>query len=161
MTWDRRLHPGLWFQIFCLTGSLEAAQKETAQHLNLHWMSKVGVTIASLVHQQSLSVWMPCTFIQSRSFHQRERLIFYVYVLYCICYVCLSIIYCIYPCTFAFYPLGGSGVVWSKLQEVLSSVEDSISFRRTWAAPITASDQEKHREHLRAAQENWVKASQV
>ncbi|XP_039892033.1 uncharacterized protein ushbp1 [Simochromis diagramma] len=56
---------------------------------------------------------------------------------------------------------GGSGVVWSKLQEVLSSVEDSISFRRTWAAPITASDQEKHREHLRAAQENWVKASQI
>lgn len=76
MTRDRRLHPGLWFQIFCLTGSLEAAQKETAQHLNLHWMTKVGVTIASLVHQQILSVWMPCTFIQSRSFHQREQLIF-------------------------------------------------------------------------------------
>lgn len=113
------------------------------------------------ITRSSAELLMPCTFIQSRSFHQRERLIFYVYVLYCICYVCLSIIYCIYPCTFAFYPLGGSGVVWSKLQEVLSSVEDSISFRRTWAAPITASDQEKHREHLRAAQENWVKASQV
>lgn len=56
---------------------------------------------------------------------------------------------------------GGNGVVWTKLQEVLSSVEDSISFRRTWAAPITASDQEKHREHVRAAQENWVKASQI
>ncbi|XP_008282986.1 colorectal mutant cancer protein [Stegastes partitus] len=56
---------------------------------------------------------------------------------------------------------GGSGVVWTKLQEVLSSVEDSISFRRTWAVPITASDQDKQREHLRAAEDNWVKASQI
>ncbi|XP_047442720.1 uncharacterized protein ushbp1 [Mugil cephalus] len=56
---------------------------------------------------------------------------------------------------------GGGGVVWSKLQEVLSSVEDSISCRRTWAAPITASDQDRQKEHLRAAQENWVKATQI
>ncbi|KAG7230589.1 hypothetical protein INR49_025306, partial [Caranx melampygus] len=56
---------------------------------------------------------------------------------------------------------GGSGVMWTKLQQVLSSVEDSISCRRTWAAPITASDQYKHEEHLRAAQENWVKATQM
>lgn len=56
---------------------------------------------------------------------------------------------------------GGSGVVWTKLQEVLSSVEDSISCRRTWAVPITASDQDKHKEHLRAADENWVKATQI
>ncbi|XP_068563658.1 colorectal mutant cancer protein isoform X4 [Cebidichthys violaceus] len=56
---------------------------------------------------------------------------------------------------------GGSGVVWTKLQEVLSSVEDSISCKRSWAAPITASDQDKHREHLRAAQESWVKATQI
>ncbi|XP_023261809.1 colorectal mutant cancer protein-like [Seriola lalandi dorsalis] len=56
---------------------------------------------------------------------------------------------------------GGSGVVWTKLQEVLSSVEDSISCRRTWAAPITASDQDKQEEHLRAAQESWVKAAQM
>ncbi|XP_023143594.1 uncharacterized protein ushbp1 isoform X2 [Amphiprion ocellaris] len=56
---------------------------------------------------------------------------------------------------------GGSGVVWSKLQEVLSSVEDSISCRRTWAIPITASDQDKHKEHLRAAEENWDKATQI
>ncbi|XP_037553768.1 colorectal mutant cancer protein [Nematolebias whitei] len=55
----------------------------------------------------------------------------------------------------------GGGVVWTKLEEVLSSVEDSISFRRTWAAPITASDQNKHKEHLRAAQENWAKATQI
>uniref|UniRef100_UPI0037E7A52A colorectal mutant cancer protein n=1 Tax=Semicossyphus pulcher TaxID=241346 RepID=UPI0037E7A52A len=56
---------------------------------------------------------------------------------------------------------GGSGVVWTKLQEVLSSVEDSISCKRSWAAPITASDQDKHREHLRAAQESWGKAAQI
>lgn len=64
-------------------------------------------------------------------------------------------------CTDTFHPLGGGGVVWTKLQEVLSSVEDSISCKRSWAAPITASDQDKHEEHLRAAQESWVKATQV
>lgn len=52
-------------------------------------------------------------------------------------------------------------MVWTKLQEVLSSVEDSISVKRSWAAPITASDQVKHREHMRAAQESRVKATQV
>ncbi|XP_053178438.1 uncharacterized protein ushbp1 [Scomber japonicus] len=56
---------------------------------------------------------------------------------------------------------GGSGVIWTKLQDTLSSVEDSISCRRSWAAPITASDQDKQKEHLRAAQESWVKASQI
>ncbi|XP_042368010.1 uncharacterized protein ushbp1 isoform X2 [Plectropomus leopardus] len=56
---------------------------------------------------------------------------------------------------------GGGGVVWTQLQEVLSSVEDSISCKRSWAAPITASDQHKHREHLRAAQESWFKATQI
>lgn len=57
-------------------------------------------------------------------------------------------------------PLGGSSV-WGKLQRVLSSVEDSISCRRTWAFPISATDQDKHKEHLIAAQESWVKAAQV
>ncbi|XP_069009357.1 colorectal mutant cancer protein isoform X1 [Embiotoca jacksoni] len=56
---------------------------------------------------------------------------------------------------------GGSGVVWSKLQQVLSSVENSISCRRIWAVPITTSDQDKHKEHLSAAQENWNKATQI
>ncbi|XP_060934678.1 uncharacterized protein ushbp1 [Limanda limanda] len=55
----------------------------------------------------------------------------------------------------------GGGVVWTKLQEVLSSVEDSISCRRNWAAPITTSDHERHKEHLRAAQESRVKAAQI
>ncbi|KAM9848869.1 harmonin-binding protein USHBP1 [Aulostomus maculatus] len=56
---------------------------------------------------------------------------------------------------------GGSGVVWTKLQEALTAVEDSISCRRTWAAPITSLDQNKQREHLRAAQDSWVKAAQI
>ncbi|XP_072295259.1 uncharacterized protein ushbp1 [Eucyclogobius newberryi] len=56
---------------------------------------------------------------------------------------------------------GGAGVVWSRLQDVLSSVEDSISFRRSWAAPIAAVDLNKHKEHLRAAHESSAKASQI
>ncbi|XP_068445926.1 colorectal mutant cancer protein [Clinocottus analis] len=56
---------------------------------------------------------------------------------------------------------GGGGVVWTKLQAVLSSVEDSISSKRSWAAPITASDQDKQREHMWAAQESFVKATQI
>ncbi|KAM9763004.1 colorectal mutant cancer protein isoform 2-T2 [Menidia menidia] len=56
---------------------------------------------------------------------------------------------------------GGTGRVWTKLQEVLSSVEDSISCRRTWVAPIRASDLDKRDEHIRAAQENWTKATQM
>ncbi|KAM8874603.1 uncharacterized protein ushbp1 isoform 1-T3 [Spinachia spinachia] len=56
---------------------------------------------------------------------------------------------------------GGGGVVWTKLQEVLSSVEDSISSKRSWATPITVSDQNKQREHLRATKESWVKVTQI
>ncbi|KAJ0065747.1 hypothetical protein NL108_017797, partial [Boleophthalmus pectinirostris] len=56
---------------------------------------------------------------------------------------------------------GGGGIVWSKLQDVLSSVEDSISFRRSWAAPIAAVDLNKHKEHLRAAHESSAKARQI
>ncbi|XP_078478821.1 colorectal mutant cancer protein-like [Lampetra planeri] len=66
-------------------------------------------------------------------------------------------IFCINPAL----PTGGSGVVWTKLQEALTAVEDSISCRRSWATPITSSDQEKHREHLRAAQDSRVKAAQI
>ncbi|KAM3876322.1 colorectal mutant cancer protein [Diretmus argenteus] len=56
---------------------------------------------------------------------------------------------------------GGSGAVWSKLQEVLSAVEESISCRRSWAVPITASDQDRQTDHLAAAQESWVQATQI
>ncbi|XP_011617659.2 uncharacterized protein ushbp1 [Takifugu rubripes] len=55
----------------------------------------------------------------------------------------------------------GGGVVWSKLQEVLASVEDSISSKRSWAAPITASDRRKHQQQLKAAEESWTKATQL
>lgn len=64
-------------------------------------------------------------------------------------------------CTSLLRPPGGGGVVWSKLQAVLSSVEDSISCKRSWAAPITAADQHTHREHVWAAQESWGRATQV
>lgn len=60
-----------------------------------------------------------------------------------------------------FVPPGGRGVVWTKLQEVLASVEDSIISKRSWAAPITASDRAKHRQHLMAAEESWAKSTQV
>ncbi|XP_010793604.1 colorectal mutant cancer protein isoform X2 [Notothenia coriiceps] len=56
---------------------------------------------------------------------------------------------------------GGGGVVWTKLEEVLTSLEDSISFKRSWAAPITTADQNKQREHLRAAQESWARSTQM
>lgn len=52
-------------------------------------------------------------------------------------------------------------MVWTKVHEVLASVEDSISSRRSWAAPITASDRCKQQQHLKAAEESWVKATQV
>ncbi|KAF3835319.1 hypothetical protein F7725_027877 [Dissostichus mawsoni] len=56
---------------------------------------------------------------------------------------------------------GGGCVVWTKLEEVLTSVEDSISCKRSWAAPITTADQNKQREHLRAAQESWARSTQM
>ncbi|KAK5930593.1 hypothetical protein CgunFtcFv8_026815 [Champsocephalus gunnari] len=56
---------------------------------------------------------------------------------------------------------GGGGVVWTKLEEVLTSLEDSISCKRSWAAPITTADQNKQREHLRAAQEIWARSTQM
>lgn len=62
---------------------------------------------------------------------------------------------------FYFPPPEGGSVVWTKLQEVLASVEDSISSKRSWAAPITVSDREKHQQHLKAAEESWAKATQV
>ncbi|XP_053710502.1 uncharacterized protein ushbp1 isoform X1 [Synchiropus splendidus] len=53
------------------------------------------------------------------------------------------------------------GVVWCNLQDAISAVEDSIQCRRSWAVPLALSDQDKHREHLRAAQDSWTKTSQI
>ncbi|KAM6962604.1 colorectal mutant cancer protein [Aplochiton taeniatus] len=56
---------------------------------------------------------------------------------------------------------GSSGETWTELQGVLSALEDSIRKRRTWANPSTASDQNKQAEHITAARESWVLATQV
>ncbi|XP_077463402.1 colorectal mutant cancer protein [Stigmatopora argus] len=56
---------------------------------------------------------------------------------------------------------GGSNLVWTELKGALTAVEDSIHCRRSWAAPIAFSDREKPKEHLRAAQDSWAKASKV
>ncbi|XP_057697607.1 harmonin-binding protein USHBP1 isoform X1 [Corythoichthys intestinalis] len=56
---------------------------------------------------------------------------------------------------------GGSSVMWTELKGALTAVEDSINCRRSWAAPITSSDRDKPREHLRAAQDSWAKASKI
>ncbi|XP_054646761.1 harmonin-binding protein USHBP1 isoform X2 [Dunckerocampus dactyliophorus] len=56
---------------------------------------------------------------------------------------------------------GGSGVIWTELKGALTAVEDSINFRRSWAAPITSSDRDRPKEHLRAAQDSWAKADKI
>ncbi|XP_077440670.1 uncharacterized protein ushbp1 isoform X3 [Vanacampus margaritifer] len=56
---------------------------------------------------------------------------------------------------------GGSSVMWTELKGALSAVEDSINCRRSWAAPITSSDRDKPKEHLRAAQDSWDKTTKV
>ncbi|XP_049573458.1 colorectal mutant cancer protein [Syngnathus scovelli] len=56
---------------------------------------------------------------------------------------------------------GGSSVMWAELKGALTAVEDSINYRRSWAAPITSSELEKPKEHLRAAQDSWAKATKI
>ncbi|XP_061680836.1 harmonin-binding protein USHBP1 [Syngnathoides biaculeatus] len=56
---------------------------------------------------------------------------------------------------------GGCSVMWAELKGALAAVEDSINYRRSWAAPITSSDREKPKEHLRAAQDSWAKATKI
>lgn len=55
----------------------------------------------------------------------------------------------------------GSGDAWSELQGVLSTLEESVSSMRTWAAPHTVVDHGKQTEHLTAARESWVLVTQV
>ncbi|XP_061884376.1 harmonin-binding protein USHBP1 isoform X1 [Entelurus aequoreus] len=56
---------------------------------------------------------------------------------------------------------GGRGVIWTELKGALTAVEDSINYRRSWAAPIAASDRDRPKEHLRAAQDSWAKADKI
>ncbi|XP_019730976.1 Usher syndrome type-1C protein-binding protein 1 isoform X2 [Hippocampus comes] len=59
------------------------------------------------------------------------------------------------------FPVGGSNVMWAQLKGALTAVEDSLNCRRSWATPITSSDRDKPKEHLRAAQDSWAKATKI
>ncbi|XP_035272182.1 colorectal mutant cancer protein [Anguilla anguilla] len=54
-----------------------------------------------------------------------------------------------------------SAQLWMELQGALAALEGSVIEGRTWAAPLTACNEEKHTQHLTAATESWVKATQV
>ncbi|KAJ8374694.1 hypothetical protein SKAU_G00052740 [Synaphobranchus kaupii] len=54
-----------------------------------------------------------------------------------------------------------SAQLWMELQGALAALESSVIKGRTWAAPYTACDEEKHTQHLSAARESWVKATRV
>ncbi|XP_061540771.1 uncharacterized protein ushbp1 isoform X2 [Phycodurus eques] len=56
---------------------------------------------------------------------------------------------------------GGCSIMWAELKGALAAVEDSINCRRSWATPITSSDRDKPKEHLRAAQDSWAKATKI
>ncbi|XP_051929878.1 harmonin-binding protein USHBP1 isoform X1 [Hippocampus zosterae] len=62
---------------------------------------------------------------------------------------------------FTYLPVGGSNVMWAQLKGALTAVEDSLNCRRSWATPITSSDRDKPKEHLRAAQDSWAKATKI
>ncbi|KAJ8277407.1 hypothetical protein GJAV_G00074820 [Gymnothorax javanicus] len=54
-----------------------------------------------------------------------------------------------------------SAQLWLELQETLAALENLVIKGRTWAAPLTACNEEKQKQHLSAARESWVKATQV
>lgn len=180
--WDHQDHPGLWFQTSYPTGCPEAAQRGTLlllPHLNLHWPAEVEhyfVFISRILTRIScatrkfacstekywyiiLNIYLAC---KTQNLILRKSKLYPISVILLWQNIKLPITSSnMLSCTYTSFPLGGGGVVWTKLQEVLSSVEDSISCKRSWAAPITASDRVKHQEHLRAAQESSAKATQV
>ncbi|XP_072517296.1 colorectal mutant cancer protein [Salminus brasiliensis] len=56
---------------------------------------------------------------------------------------------------------GGSGELWTQLQQVLSSLEFSASRGRTLVIPQIHNDGKTQAEHITAARESWVQATQV
>ncbi|XP_036443118.1 colorectal mutant cancer protein isoform X1 [Colossoma macropomum] len=56
---------------------------------------------------------------------------------------------------------GGSGELWIRLQQVLSSLESSASRGRTLVEPYVHDDGKTQAEHITAARESWVQATQV
>ncbi|XP_015458794.3 colorectal mutant cancer protein isoform X1 [Astyanax mexicanus] len=56
---------------------------------------------------------------------------------------------------------GGSGEPWTELQQVMSSLESSASRGRTLVIPQIHQDGKTQAEHITAARESWVQATQV
>lgn len=56
---------------------------------------------------------------------------------------------------------GGSGELWTKLQQVLSTLESSASRGRKLVAPHIHDDEKTQEEHITAARDTWVQATQV
>ncbi|XP_066503795.1 colorectal mutant cancer protein isoform X2 [Hoplias malabaricus] len=56
---------------------------------------------------------------------------------------------------------GGSGELWTRLQEVMSSLESSASRGRLLVSPHVHNDGKTQAEHITAARESWVQATQV
>ncbi|KAF5910010.1 colorectal mutant cancer protein-like isoform X1 [Clarias magur] len=56
---------------------------------------------------------------------------------------------------------GCSGELWSKLQQVLSTLESSASRGRKLVSPHIQDDEKTQEEHITAARDTWVQATQV
>ncbi|KAM9461392.1 uncharacterized protein ushbp1 isoform 1-T1 [Clarias gariepinus] len=54
-----------------------------------------------------------------------------------------------------------SGELWSKLQQVLSTLESSASRGRKLVSPHIQDDEKTQEEHITAARDTWVQATQV
>ncbi|KAJ8278648.1 hypothetical protein COCON_G00057140 [Conger conger] len=54
-----------------------------------------------------------------------------------------------------------SAELWMELQGALAALENAMVRGRTWAAPHNACSEEKLAQHLTAASESWVKATQI
>ncbi|KAL7867238.1 hypothetical protein AOLI_G00150520 [Acnodon oligacanthus] len=56
---------------------------------------------------------------------------------------------------------GGSEELWTRLQQVLSSLESSATRGRTLVEPYVHDDGKTQAEHITAARESWVQATEV
>lgn len=56
---------------------------------------------------------------------------------------------------------GCSGELWTKLQEVLSTLESSASRGRKLVTPYIHDDEKTQAEHITAACDTWVQTTQV
>lgn len=56
---------------------------------------------------------------------------------------------------------GCGGELWTKLQHVLSTLESSAGRGRKLVAPYIHEDEKTQEEHITAARDTWVQATQV